>query len=119
MNLNSRSIKRATGLLSVLLTGLLLASCSQTSSSPSQTAQAPAAQAPPPQMAAVQPSQLGAAGGQYEEPPVVNVADLLPGTPLSGPGYTVLPQAPTNRAMGPYTILAHPSLFHPCASTYY
>ena len=120
MNLNFRSMKCATGLLSVLLAAFLLASCSQTSSSaPSQSAQAPAAQAAPPPMASVQPSQLGAAGGQYEEPPVVNVADLLPGAPLSGPGYTVQPQAPTNGVMGQYTIVADPSVFHDDAGTYY
>jgi hypothetical protein len=120
MNLNSISTKRATSFLSVLLTGLLLASCSQTSSpAPSQAAQAPAAQAAPPPMTSMQPSQPGATGGQYEEPPVVNVADLLPTTPLSGPGYTVLPQAPTNGAMGQYTIVADPSVFHDDAGTYY
>src|ERR1700722_8093002 len=120
MNLNSRSIKHATSLLYVLLTGLLLASCSQTSSSsPSQAAQAPAVQAPPPPMTTMQPSQPGAAGGQCEEPPVVTVADLLPGAPLSGPGYTVQPQAPTNGAMGQYTIVADPSVFHDDAGTYY
>ena len=70
-------------------------------------------------MASMQPSQPGAAGGQYEEPPVVNVADLLPATPLSGQGYTVLPQAPTNGAMGQYTIVADPSVFHDDAGTYY
>ena len=70
-------------------------------------------------MTSVQPSQLGAAGGQYEEPPVVNVADLLPTTPLSGPGYTVQPQAPTNGVMGQYTIVADPSVFHDDAGTYY
>ena len=120
MNLNSRNMKHATILLSVLLTGLLLASCSQTSSpAPSQAAQAPAVQAPPPPMTSMQPTQPGAAGGQYEEPPVVNVVDLLPATPLSGPGYTVLPQAPTNGAMGQYTIVADPSVFHDDAGTYY
>jgi len=120
MNLNTGSMKRATGLLSVLLAGFLLASCSQTSApQPSQTAQAPAAQAAPPPMASVQPSQPGAAGGQYEEPPVVNVADLLPAAPLSGPGYSVQPQAPTNGAMGQYTIVADPSVFHDDAGTYY
>ncbi len=120
MNLNSRSTL-ATGLLSVLLTGLLLASCSQTApSQPGQAAQAPSAPAaPPPPMAAVQPAQLGAAGGQYEEPPIVNVADLAPATPLSGPGYSVQPQAPTNGAMGQYTIVADPSVFHDDAGTYY
>src|ERR1700722_5013851 len=120
MNLNSRSIKHATSLLYVLLTGLLLASCSQTSSSsPSQAAQAPAIQAPPPPMTTMQPSQPGAAGGEYEEPPVVNVANLLPATPLSGQGYTVQPQAPTNGAMGQYTIVADSSVFHDDAGTYY
>jgi hypothetical protein len=120
MNLNFRSIKRATGLLPVLLTGFLIVGCSQTApSTPSQAAQAPTVQAPPPPMASVQPSQLGAAGGQYEEPPVVNVADLLPATPLSGQGYTVQPQAPTNGAMGQYTIVADPSVFHDDAGTYY
>jgi hypothetical protein len=121
MNFNARSMKLATGLLSVLMTGCLLASCSQTSSpAPSQAAQAAAIQAaPPPPMASVQPAQPGAAGGRYEEPPVVNVADLLPATPLSGPGYTVQPQAPTNGAMGQYTIVADPSMFHDDAGTYY
>ena len=120
MNLNHRSMTRTASLLSVLLSGFLLASCSQTSSSaPSQSAQAPAVQAPPPPMAAVQPSQLGAANGQYEEPPVANVADLLPATPLSGQGYTVQPQAPTNGVMGQYTIVADPSVFHDDAGTYY
>jgi len=119
--LNSRRMKRATGLLSVVLAGLLIASCSQTSSpAPSQGAQAPAVQAaPPPPMASVQPSQPGAAVGQYEEPPVVNVADLVPAAPLSGAGYTVQPQAPTNGAMGQYTIVADPSVFHDDAGTYY
>jgi hypothetical protein len=70
-------------------------------------------------MTSMQPSQPGAAGGQYEEPPVVNVADLLSATPLSGPGHTVQPQAPTNGAMGQYTIVADPSVFHDDAGTYY
>jgi len=122
MNLNERTRKCATGLLSVLFAGLMLAGCSQ-SAGPEPTQATPASSvqpaAPPPPMASVQPSQLGAAGGQYEEPPVVNVADLLPATPLSGPGYAVQPQAPTNGAMGQYTIVADPSVFHDDAGTYY
>jgi hypothetical protein len=70
-------------------------------------------------MASVQPAQLGAAGGQYEEPPVINAADLLPASALSGPGFTVQPQVPTNGAMGQYTIVADPSVFHDDAGTYY
>lgn len=128
MNLNSRNVKGlsgnmkgVTGVVTVLLTGFLLAGCSQTAPpSLSQAAQASSVPAaPPPPMAAVQPAQPGAAGGQYEEPPVVNVADLLPATPLSGPGYSVQPQAPTNGAMGQYTIVADPSVFHDDAGTYY
>jgi|ERR1700722_12162452 len=120
MELNIRIMNCGTHLLSGLLAACLLASCSQTSSpAPNQTAQAPAVQAPPPPMTTMQPSQPGAAGGQCEEPPVVTVADLLPGAPLSGPGYTVQPQAPTNGAMGQYTIVADPSVFHDDAGTYY
>ena len=70
-------------------------------------------------MASIQPSQPGAAGGQYEEPPVINVGDLLPASALSGPGFTVQPQVPTNGAMGQYTIVADPSVFHDDAGTYY
>jgi len=70
-------------------------------------------------MAALQPAQPGAAGGQYEQPPIVNVADLAPNAPLSGQGYTVQPQAPTNGAMGQYTIIADPSVFHDDAGAYY
>ncbi len=121
MNLYSKSMKRAAVLLPALLTGLLFSSCSQTAPpEPTQAAQAPSQPAaPPPPMTSVQPAQPGAAGGQYEEPPVVNVADLLPAAPLSGPGYTVQPQAPTNGAMGQYTIVADASVFRGDAGTYY
>jgi hypothetical protein len=126
MDLNSNSMKHATLLLSVLITtSFLLAGCGQTAApQPNQAAQtetaaAGAVPAAPPPMTSVQPSQLGAAGGQYEEPPVINVADLLPATPLSGPGYTVQPQAPTNGAMGQYTIVADATVFRGDAGTYY
>ena len=121
MNLDSRNLMRTTGLLSALLAALLLIGCAQTSApASSQGAQAPGAPAaPPPPMASVQPAQLGAAGGQYEQPPVVNAADLLPAYALSGPGFSVQPQVPTNGAMGQYTIVADPSVFHDDAGTYY
>src|SRR5260370_19542670 len=120
MNRDYRSMKRRTGLLSILLAGFLMAGCSQTAPPQSnQAAQAPSQQAAPPPMASMQASQAGAVGGQYEEPPVVNVTDLLPRIGLSGPGFTVQPQVPTNGAMGQYTIVADPSVFHDDAGTYY
>jgi len=123
MNLKSKSMKRATGLLSVLLTGFLLASCSQTAApQPNQVAQAESEQPaapPPPTAALIQPPQAAAPGGQYEEPPVISAADLLPASALSGPGFSVQPQVPTNGAMGQYTIVADASVFRNDAGTYY
>ena len=114
MNLGDRRMKR--GLLCVLFTGFLLAGCSQTSApGPSQPAQAPA----PPPMTSIQPSQVAAAGGQYEEPPVVNAAGLLSPSELSGPGFSVQPQVPTNGAMGQYTIVADTTVFRGDAGSYY
>jgi hypothetical protein len=119
MNLNSRSMKRATGLLSVLLTGFLLSGCSQTAApEPNQVAQAPSEQPAPPPMTSVQPPQPAAPGGQYEQPPVVNAADLLPASALSGNGFQVQPQVPTNGAMGQYTIVADATVFRNDAGTY-
>ncbi|MGH7933660.1 MAG: hypothetical protein ACREQN_10905 [Candidatus Binataceae bacterium] len=59
-----------------------------------------------------------AAGGQYEQPPATDVTELLPASALSGPGYSVQQQAPTNGAMGQYTIVAGASVFHNSAGTY-
>ena len=120
MNLNYLTMKHSERLLSVLFAGFLLASCSQTAPpAPSPAGQVPSQPAAPPPMTSVQPSQLGAAGGQYEEPPVINAADLLSPTELSGPGYSVQPQVPTNGAMGQYTIVADASVFRGDAGTYY
>jgi hypothetical protein len=121
MNLNSKDKKRTAGFLSAVLAGFLMAGCGGQANAPgtNQGAQAPIQQAaPPPPMTSMQPAQLAAPGGQYEEPPVVNVADLLPATPLSGPGFNVQPQAPTNGAMGQYTIVADASVFQDDAGTY-
>ncbi len=118
--MNPRRMKTETGFLCVLLMGLLLAGCAQTAApGPNQVAQAQSAPPPPPSAPLIQPSQPGAAGGQYEEPPVINAADLLPLSSLSGPGFTVQPQVPTNGAMGQYTIVADASVFHDDAGAYY
>ena len=123
MNLKSKSMKSATGLLSVLLTGLLLAGCAQTAApEPNQVAQAQSEQPaapPPPTTPLIQPPQPAAPGGQYEEPPVINAADLIPASALSGPGFSVQPQVPTNGAMGQYTIVADATVFRSDAGTYY
>jgi hypothetical protein len=121
MNLNSIDKKRPTGFLFAMLAGLLLAGCAQTSApGPSPSAQAPSAPAaPPPPMTVVQPPQPAAAGGLYEQPPIINASDLIDPSALSGPGFSVQPQVPTNGAMGQYTIVADSSVFGDDAGTYY
>ena len=56
--------------------------------------------------------------GQFEQPPIINASQLLPASALSGPGYHVEQQVPTNGAMGQYTIVADASVFHNDAGTY-
>jgi len=126
MNLNSRRLKRAMGLLPVLLTGFLLAGCSQTAAPESSRVQQAANETPAtgavqtaPPMQSVAAPYTATANGQYEEPPVVNAAELLPASALSGPGFSVQPQVPTNGAMGQYTIVGDQSVFHEDAGTYY
>lgn len=94
---NSKNMRRVTCLLSVLLSGFLLAAAAE----PDRVAQAQP----------LQPSSPAARGGQYEEPPVINATDLLPRSALSGPGFSVQPQVPTNGAMGQYTIADDASVF--------
>jgi len=120
MNLNYMSMMHALGLFPLVLMGLLLAGCAQaTPAQPTHVAQTQNEQTTPPSAALIQPPQPAAPGGQYEEPPVINAADLLPASALSGPGYTVQPEVPTNGAMGQYTIVADASVFHDDAGTYY
>ena len=126
MSLKIRTTKRATGFLSVLLIGFLLAGCSQSAAPESNRVQQAANETPAtgavaaaPPMQSVAAPYTAAANGQYEEPPVVNAAELLPAYMLSGTGYSVQPQVPTNGAMGQYTIVADPSVFHDDAGTYY
>ena len=126
MNLNSRRLKHAMGLLPILLAGFLLAGCSQTAAPGSnrvpqaanETAATGAVPAAPPMQSVASP-YTPTTTGQYEEPPVVNAADLLPAYALSGPGFSVQPQVPTNGAMGQYTIVADATVFHDDAGTYY
>ena len=56
--------------------------------------------------------------GQFEQPPIVQASQLLPAAALSGPGYHVEPLVMTNGAMGRYTIVMNPSVFHSDAGSY-
>jgi hypothetical protein len=56
--------------------------------------------------------------GQFEQPPIINVTQLLPEGVLSGPGFHVEQLVPTNGAMGQYTIVADASVFQGDAGTY-
>jgi len=57
-------------------------------------------------------------GGQFEEPPIIDATQLLPESALSGPGFHVEQQVPTNGAMGQYTIVADASVFQNDAGSY-
>jgi hypothetical protein len=68
---------------------------------------------------ALVPQMLWAQGvGQFEQPPTINATQLLPESALSGPGFHVEQQVPTNGAMGQYTIVADASVFQNDAGTY-
>ena len=56
--------------------------------------------------------------GQFEQPPVIQASQLLPAAALSGPGYHVEPLVMTNGAIGRYTIVLDPSVFHSDAGSY-
>src|SRR5260370_16730638 len=65
------------------------------------------------------PKVLWAQGaGQFEQPPIINATQLLPESALSGPGFHVEQQVPTNGAMGQYTIIADASVFQDAPRTY-
>src|SRR5260370_5697936 len=92
MNLNPRSTKHATGMLSVLVIGFLLAGCSQSAAPESNRVQQAANETPAtgavsaaPPMQSVAAPYTPTGNGQYEEPPVVNAAALPPPSLLSGP----------------------------------
>lgn len=118
--MNARNVSLVVG--AVCLTALVFgcASGSQTSAVSTQPAAATVAAPPPPPVpTGLQPPSPGEAYGQFEQPPLVNVSQLLPNFPLSGPGFSVQPQAPTNGAMGQYTIVGDQSVFRSDAGTYY
>ena len=56
--------------------------------------------------------------GHFEQPPIISATQLLPESALSGPGFHVEPEVPTNGAMGQYTIVADASVFQGDAGTY-
>jgi hypothetical protein len=70
------------------------------------------------EMQSVQPSSGDQTTGQFEAPPVIDATQLLPVAALSGPGFYVQQQVPTNGAMGQYTIVADASVFHADAGAY-
>jgi len=116
--MNSGIASRAIG---VLWLGALVCGCSPASApavpAEQQAATVQAAPPPPPQVVVQAPSQA-APTGNYEQPPVIDVSELLPSSALSGPGFSVQQQVPTNGAMGAYTIVADASVFHSDAGTY-
>lgn len=130
MNKRDRIRKSASRILSAVATAALIAGCAQSSppataspqpvGSANQATPSPAANSSTPnfQMQAVQPPSGDQAAGEFEPPPVVSATDLLPVSALSGPGFYVQTQVPTNGAMGQYTIVADPSVFHNEAGTY-
>src|ERR1700688_526913 len=68
---------------------------------------------------ALVPQLLWAQGaGQFEQPPTIDASQLLPESALSGPGFHVEHQVPTNGEMGQYTIVADASVFQDDAGTY-
>ena len=129
MKTQTQMRKSTATILSVCLAASL-AGCAQSSAPANNNAQPMASANPsiPPSaaspvnagapMQAVQPPSGLATNGQFEQPPVISATDLLPVSALSGPGFYVQTQVPTNGAMGQYTIVADPSVFHNEAGTY-
>jgi len=121
-------MKYATGLLSLLIAGLLLPGCSQSPAPESnQIAQAQSANSAPPPSGVqgenptpplVQPPSGLATIGQFEQPPIVDISELLSPGMQSGPGYQVGQQVMTNGAMGQYTLTADAAVFKDDAGIY-
>jgi hypothetical protein len=78
---------------------------------------------PPPATTEMQPpsnpARDGLAGAsQTEQPPIVDISQLLPASVLSGPGYRLEPLVPTNGAMGQYVLVANSDVFRDEAGSY-
>ena len=109
--------------LSVLLAAISLLGCAQTTAPQPNPTQPSITQNPAPPAAGLQPPSYpppnnGVAGGQFEQPPVVNISEFLPVSLQSGNGYYLGQQVPTNGAMGQYTIIANADVFGSDAGTY-
>ncbi len=119
----SRASAMTKCLLMVVMTAALIAGCAQAPAPEPGQGETPPSQvepaAPPPPMTSMAAPQPAPSGGQYEQPPTINASDLIDPSALSGPGFSVQPQVPTNGAMGQYTIVADASVFHNDAGTYY
>ena len=128
MKLKSPTPDRSLGILCLgsLLAFAFLSDCAQTTPSEppqvQQTASANTAPPPPPPVAIQPPSMPSAAAGtpagQFEQPPLVSINELLDASMQSGPGFQVGQQVATNGAMGEYTIVASSDVFHDDAGTY-
>jgi hypothetical protein len=107
----------------VLVVGIFLSGCAQTSPPTPSPTQQSAIQNPAPSAQVLQPptypsSSNGGSVGQFEQPPVVNLSEFLPVNMQSGNGYYLGQQVPTNGAMGQYTIIANADVFGSDAGTY-
>jgi hypothetical protein len=55
---------------------------------------------------------------QFEQPPIVDISELLPADEISGNGYQLQEQVPTNGAMGQYVLTADSDVFRDAAGSY-
>jgi hypothetical protein len=58
------------------------------------------------------------AGSDFEQPPVLNVTQLIPAKLLTGQGFRVEEKVPTDGVMGTYTLVADKETFGENAGTY-
>ncbi|MGA2411951.1 MAG: hypothetical protein ABSG46_16395 [Candidatus Binataceae bacterium] len=118
---SDRNYKRALGLV-IALVGFVSA-CAPAAPGPSTAQPIPNENGAPPAATEIQPpsypsASAGTPAGQFEQPPIVDISELLPPSELSGPGYQLEPQVPTNGAMGQYVLTADSEVFHDAAGTY-